>query len=228
MWSRVFRLLMGVGLLGLTAWFWTYVRDGWDHVWQKEQATAAKSKPVVLIDPTFAADPSIAPAKIKVIGPLASAVEHEQQEDPAGTDSAAVADPAPSTEPNAFDHIVRPSSNAPRRFHSTFVVKSYRYYQLLVPPQAGSPKLHGSFSAYIATPDKSAATAEFLLLDEGQFSDFVRGRVDDSVFSSTSSVGLVDVTLSPGVLEPKKYYLVFRSPDKRARVVTADITASFE
>ena len=108
------------------------------------------------------------------------------------------------------------------------MVKGYRYYQLLVPAQASAPKLHGRFTASAATPDKSAAVAEFLLLDEGQFSDFVHGRADDSVFSSTSSAGIIDITLSPGVLESKKYYLVFRSPDKHARVVSADITASFE
>src|SRR5689334_6054806 len=131
MWSGVSRLLIGVVLIGLAVWVWIYGAHGWDHVWQKEQATAAKTKPVVLIDPTFASDPSIAPAKVKVIGPLASATQQEQ--DANGTDNSASAEPATSGQPTAFDHVAHPSSSTPRRFHSTFVVKSYKYYRFLVP-----------------------------------------------------------------------------------------------
>lgn len=92
MWSRLSRLLFGFVLLGLTGWSLTYVRHGWDHIWQKEQTVVVNSKPVVLIDPNLASDPSIAPAKIKVIGPLANAMEHEQG-DANGADNAAIADP---------------------------------------------------------------------------------------------------------------------------------------
>lgn len=226
MWSRVSRLLIGVVLIGLAVWVWIYGAHGWDHVWQKEQATVAKTKPVVLIDPTFASDPSIAPAKVKVIGPLASAMQPEQQDDVNGTDNSAIAEPA--NQPTAFDHVVQPSSSAPHRFRSTFVVKSYKYYRFSVPVQASSPKLHGRFAAFTATADKNAAVADVLLLDEDQFDDLVHGRPNEAVFSSTSSAGIIDVTLSPGVLEPKKYYLVFRTPDRRPRIVSADVTASFE
>lgn len=227
MWSRVSRLLIGVVLIGLAVWVWMYGAHGWDHVWQKEQATVAKTKPVVLIDPTFASDPSIAPAKVKVIGPLASAMQQEQDA-VNSTDNTAIAEPAPSNQPSAFDHVAQPSSSAPHRFRSTFVVKSYKYYRFSVPVQASSPKLHGRFAAFTATADKNAAAADVLLLDESQFDDLVHGRPNEAVFSSTSSAGIIDVTLSPGVLEPKKYYLVFRTPDRRPRVVSADVTASFE
>jgi len=130
MWSSFSRLLIGFVLLGLTGWFLTYVAHGWDHTWQREQAAVAKSKSVSLIDPTLANDPSIAPAKVKVIGPLASAMQHEQ-DDVNGTDNTAIAESASSAQPTAFDHVERPSTTAPRRFHSTFLVKGYRYYQLL-------------------------------------------------------------------------------------------------
>jgi hypothetical protein len=227
MWSRFLRRLIGLFVLGLAGWSFIYLSHRWDHVWQKEQAELAKSKPVSLIDPTLANDPSVAPAKIKVIGPLATAMEHEQ-EDPSGMDDTATAEPAPSAQPTTFAHMEKPSTYAPHRFHSTFLVKSYRYYRLLVPVRAGSPKLRGRFAAFAATADKSAADAELLLLDENQFNDFVHGRINDAVFSSTSSVGIIDVTLSPGVLAAKKYYLVFRSPDKRPRLVTADLMESFD
>lgn len=225
MWSGVSRLLIGIVLIGLAVWVWIYGAHAWDHVWQKERATAAKNKPVVLIDPTFASDPSIAPAKVKVIGPLASAMQQEQDE-VNGTDNSASAEPATSGQPTALDHVTHPSSTAPQRFHSTFLVKSYKYYRFLVPVQASSPKLHGRFSAF--TTDKNAAAADVLLLDEGQFDDLIHGRPNGAVFASTSSTGIIDVTLSPGILEPKKYYLVFRTPDQRPRLVSADVTASFE
>jgi hypothetical protein len=160
MWSRFSRLLIGFVLLGLTGWFLTYVAHGWDHTWQREQAAVAKSKSVSLIDPTLASDPSIAPAKVKVIGPLATAMEHEQQ-DPNATDSAAIAEPASSAQPTAFDHVERPSTTARRRFHSTFLVKGYRYYQLLVPAHTSSPKLQGRFARLLPLPTRAQRMPSF-------------------------------------------------------------------
>jgi hypothetical protein len=39
---------------------------------------------------------------------------------------------------------------------------------------------------------------------------------------------VIDVQLSPTILDGKDYYLVFSNPDRRARTVTADFTATFD
>jgi len=67
------------------------------------------------------------------------------------------------------------------------------------------------------------------LLDEQQFGEFVHGDSGTAVFSTESSAaGSIDVALNSTVFESKKYYLVFRSPDRRNRVVTAEFTATFD
>src|SRR5262249_41570715 len=199
----------------------------WTHAWQIPQTPVAKRNPISTIDPALARDPAIEAAKIKVVGPLALAMKAES-EDPQGTAGPESPNDTSSTQPTAFDHVERSATPKPRRFHASFLVKNYSFYRLLVPAHTSSPRLYGRFAAFSPGPDKKAASTEFLLLDEEQFKDFTHGNAGDSLFSSESSNGTVDIDLSPSIFESKHYYLVFRSPDKRARIVKADLTASFE
>jgi len=222
MWSGVSRLLIGFVLFALAGWFVVHAAFGWNSVWQKQQVVAAKRRPVVLVDPTLASDPSIEDAKMKVIGPLANAVE------PVDNPSEIKQPPPSPAAPNAFDHVQKPTSSAPIRLHNTFVVKTYRFFAFQVPAHTTSPKFRGAFKSYFSNRDKSDAVVEALLLDEQQFNQFVHGNSGTTVFSNESASGDMDLTLNATPFEPKKYYLVFRTPDARSRVVTADFTAIFD
>lgn len=128
MWSGVSRLLIGFVLFALAGWFLVHAAFGWNSVWQKQQVVAAKRSPVVLVDPTLASDPSIEDAKMKVIGPLANAVEPVEN-------SSEIKQPPPSpAAPNAFDHVQKPTSSAPVRLHNTFVVKPIGSSRFKSPP----------------------------------------------------------------------------------------------
>lgn len=227
MWRKCARLLVGLTLFLAAGWLMVHAVFGWGKVWRSQQSLHAKIQPVPLIDPALAGDPSVASAKLKVIGPLANALK-PQGEILSPSDSEKIESPSLPTPPTAFDHVEQSATAAPRRFHATFAVKSYRYYQLLVPPHTTSPRLHGSFTSVSAGPGKTPAIAEFLLLDDRQFSDFIQGDVGTVLFSSESIGATIDVTLSPALFEPKKYYLVFRSPDNRVRIVTSNLTATFD
>ena len=219
MWGKCARLLMGFILFVVAGWLVVHAAFGWNEAWRLQRSSAAKHDPVPLIDPALTSDPSIDAAKLKVIGPLANALNAQAET----STSASPANPV-----TAVDHVEKAAASAPRRFHASFSVKSYRYFRLLVPAHISSPSLRGSFTSYSAGPAKNVAIVDFLVLDDSQFSDFVGEDGGSTVFSSETSGGIVDIALGPTFFESKKYYLVFRSPDNRSRLVTADLTATFD
>jgi hypothetical protein len=66
------------------------------------------------------------------------------------------------------------------------------------------------------------------VLDDDQLKDFVQGTGGGTASSDEASGGVIDISLNPTVLDSKQYYLVFSSPDNRSRIVTVDLTATFD
>jgi hypothetical protein len=244
MWRTSARLLIGLFLLVGAGCCVVWAGFGFQYVWQKQVVVAAKKKPVPLIDSKLAQDPSIRGAKIQMIGPLAhamngkgksdaaeiaSVVSVDEGDSSAGDGTAAEdADGRPSADPAVpFNLVGYSRAQQPQRFRATFQLRTYRYFHLVVPPHATSPRVQGTFSAALAK-NKSADLADFLVLDGDQLKDFARGGAPEPIFSHESSQGVIDVQLSPTILDGKDYYLVFSNPDRRARTVTADFTATFD
>jgi hypothetical protein len=223
MWSRPSRQLVGFVLFVVAGWFLSRAALGWTPVWQKQLVLPAKHNPTPLIDPMLAADPSIEAAQVKVIGPLANVV---QPDDSASTATENVVRP---TAPAVFDHVEKPTTSAAVRLHNTFVVKTYRFFSFQVPAHTTSPKLHGTFKSSLADRSRRAGSVDASLLDQEQFDQFVRGSLGNVVFTdSSSAAGIIDIVLDSTLFDPKKYYLVFRTPDNRSRVVTADVILALE
>jgi len=243
MWRNSARLLIGLFLLLGAGCCVVWAGFGFRYVWQKQVLVAAKRKPVPLIDSKLAQDPSIAGAKIQMIGPLAKAMGNgksdaaeiasvisvnEDESSSADGTAAEDADAKPSADPAVPFNLVGDShAQQPQRFRATFQLKTYRYFHLTVPPHATSPRLQGTFSASLAQ-SKKAESADFLVLDSDQLKDFAGGGAPEPIFSHESIHGVIDVQLSPTILDGKDYYLVFSNPDKRTRTVTADFVATFD
>jgi len=202
---------------------------------KRQAAPPAKRESVPLIDPTLAKDPSIEGAKIKVIGPLASAVNSDGEiaglsDDPPDPAKTAETENAPQNSGPAtpFDLVGHDGPQGPQHFHATFRVTNYKYFKLLVPAHSSLPKLHGTFASFSGDPGRTSQPANFLVLDRSQLDGFVHGTGGDAVFSHESNGGVIDVMLSPTIFDPKEYYLVFSSPDNHSRLITADLTATFD
>lgn len=239
MWRNCARLLIGFVVLIGSGCFIMWAGFGWKYVWHKQSAIAAKQHSAPLIDPTFAKDPSIDAARLKVIGPLANAITEQPENTSADPNDAAANAALDSSSAEATDErrpadpaipfnlVGHVEASGPQHWHTTFRLKTYRYFRLYVPPHATSPRLQGTFAAYSAE-SKNAESADFLVLDDNQLHDFVHQGGGDAIFSHESSRGVIDLQLSPTILDAKDYYLVFSSPDRRPRIVVADLMATFD
>jgi hypothetical protein len=87
--KRHWRLLLGASCLLLVGWAGIRGRSEWLRVWNDQLHAAKKPATFSNIDPTFAKDPAIDGAKLKVIGPLANTMQRQRSE----ADSEAAADP---------------------------------------------------------------------------------------------------------------------------------------
>jgi hypothetical protein len=235
MWRRGARLLVGFSVLGASCFSIAWLGINCTHMLQKQAAPPPKREPVAVIDPNFAKDPAIDAAKIKVIGPLANAMNSQGELSAISGDeaNATKTDNAESAPQNAgpaspFDLVGHGDPQDPRHFHATFRVTNYKYFRLVVPAHSSLPKLHGTFASFSGDQHRTAVASDFLVLDSGQLNDFVHRTGGDSVFSHESCGGVIDVMLSPTIFDPKEYYLVFSSPDNHSRLITADLTATFD
>src|SRR5438270_11628537 len=238
MWRNSARLLLGFAVFVGSVGFLFSTLIGWKYFWQKQVATAVKPHPVPLIDPTLAKDPSIAGAKLEVVGPLSNAMNGKSEgalladvglEGASAQNETAQQPPAtgaPAVPASPFDLAPHSDPQAPRHFHATFHVSSYRYFRLLVPAHTRSPRVQGTFKC--SDRNRSASATDFLVLDGDQLKDFVQGAGGNGAASNEASGGIIDISLNPTVLDSKEYYLVFSSPDNGSRTVTADLTATFE
>ena len=222
-----FFFLVAAGLLALGA------ISNWKSIWQKQQYLAAKTKPVPLIDPDLAKDPAIAAAKIQVVGVLARAQAGEGESVAGGEPAEPEPQPAEKSLPRgpllAFDHVTRYANRGPvRLLRGAIPIKSYRQAEFTVAPQTSSPRVKGTFRAFLADHSQ-AGNVDVLVLDQRQFSDFVRGRGSDAVFSNgPASSGDIDVLLKSTIPEPEKYHLVLINPSSETELVEANFTYSAE
>lgn len=102
-----------------------------------------------------------------------------------------------------------------------------------VPAHASMPQLHGTFRSFIQPSGQPSsdlqADVDFRLLNEEEFSQFVKGQPSEALFSADATHDQeVNATLPPTLNKPVKYHLVFVN-DSRAtkKVVQPDFRIDF-
>ena len=130
--------------------------------------------------------------------------------------------------------MLRRPTAAPNNFvHTTFPVETYSAFKILIPPGTISASLTGGFESftYAAGRQREAANIQVLLMDDGEFSDFLHHDAGSAIYSiDPCSAQSIKWLLSSDYHKVKKYYFVFHNPDtKAARLlsVKADFTVRF-
>jgi hypothetical protein len=138
---------------------------------------------------------------------------------------------------NSFDHVVRTPTPAPQRvLHKTVTVRKYVTSDFEVPPHCLNPRLRGTFKSYRyedkgSRTSDDAANIDLLLLDEQQYSDFMRGPSEATTRMVNAAYEReIDWALPATFETSRKFYLVFNNSTgkPKTKVVDTDFTLSFE
>jgi hypothetical protein len=119
--------------------------------------------------------------------------------------------------------------------HKTFPVKKYVPFEFEVPPHCAIPRVHGNFKSFVhraggGDVSNSSANVDFILMNPGQYQDFVTSNGGGTALHSVEGTHdhEVEFLLSPTKDEPQKYYIVFNNvAGKASKYVKADFTLSF-
>ena len=119
--------------------------------------------------------------QVKIVGPLANwMTEAEENEDSQIQQHTS----APDYTASELDRVTRRPAAAPDNFlHTTFPVKTYTAFEILLPPGLVSASLSGSFESFSYTAQRQPADIEVLLMDNLQFSDFVHRNAGSASYS---------------------------------------------
>ncbi len=165
------------------------------------------------------------PGEVKVVGPLANWMREEKKSEQVRS--------VPVYEPSERDHVVHvPSSAARNLLHRTFSVTTYASFEIQVPAGTVTALVTGGYESFTRTlgHDRRRAPIDVLLLDEGEFRDYVKGTPGSVTYAAaTSSAQTVSWALNTDYKQMRKYYLVFANPHGRssATLVNADFTVRF-
>jgi hypothetical protein len=226
--KRFAHLLSGLLLLTVAGFFILRTANEWKTVWRREVLATVHEIEGSSSDKTNQDSDDITDAaKLQLYGVL----HHSDGAAPARDDAA----PRQPSAPGAFDHVNPAPAGAPRHFlHRRFSVKGYRRFAFEIPAYATHPRVRGAFQSFAGSTGAAArveAAVDVLLLNEQEFSDFVRRGPGTATFSmEDSDGGVIDWVLTPTLRDPQKYYLVFHNVSRRpqANLVDADFTVSFE
>jgi len=239
-WRSFSGLAAGVVLLLILILGINRVPQEWAREWHHEESTARKST-IPTIDPTFAKDPSIASAQIKVIGPLASATKviEKAVNDPAAKDAPIETDSATAdieseeqakTESTAAvmnpDGLGRASTDeyAPLSLcHGKINLVTTRVYPFEVPAHVLSPRVTGHIASMADTRG-----VEVILLNQQQYAEYLQGQAGDAIFANELRTGDLDVALHSGSSQPQKFFLILNNLEKQPQKIGADFKVSFE
>lgn len=168
--------------------------------------------------------------QVKVVGPLANWMR-EAEENGAGGELQQDA-PVSAYKASELDRIIRRPASAPDNFlHTTFPVKTYIAFEILIPPGLVSPSLSGTYESYTYVARQRVATdIEVLLLDDIQFRDFTHRTVGSALYSIEPCSGQsLKWLLNSNYHNVKKYYFIFQNPGGigQSPLVKADFTLRF-
>lgn len=167
--------------------------------------------------------------QVKVVGPLANWMSDAET----GSDVVTPEEPAaPHYQASGRDRVIRRPTPAPQNFvHTTFAVKKYMAFEILIPPGTVSAYLTGNFESFTKPAgERQPADVELLLLDEPGFNDFIHGSGGSPIYNvEPSPAHSLKWLLNSDYQRVKKYYFVFNNPARRLEVpsVKANFTVQF-
>jgi hypothetical protein len=164
------------------------------------------------------------PGEVSVVGPLAVWMEAKNPQ--------AKKKPATPWQAQPMDHIFADAEMPQKHLHAKFALNKSAQFRFVIPPHIITPKLEGSFRAFVKNGDGRpgrAADIDLVLMNAQQFDDFIHGRDFETSFVLESSEHAVEFALPGAHDQPQEYHLVFRDPALRANLfVVADFTVEAE
>jgi len=135
----------------------------------------------------------------------------------------------------ASDHVGdSPVGTGRDLLHKTFAVANIVDLPFDVPAHAANPQLRGTYRSFAKQSDApsgdDADDVEFLLMNERQFSEFLKGRPGEAIFTAEGAHDQeLNTRLPPSLDRPARYYLVFRNSavNTGKKVVQADFRIDF-
>jgi hypothetical protein len=166
---------------------------------------------------------------VTVIGPMAN---YFQRQD---STFESTAEPGSLRKPHPSDHIAdSPVGTTTLIVRKTFAVTTAAKFPFEIPAHAATPQLRGTYRSFPQPHGPQAgeleADIDFLLMNEEQYTDFLRGGAGGVLFSVDSSHSqAVSFGLPATQNQAMKYFLVFRNDGSGAKkkVVQADFHVEF-
>jgi hypothetical protein len=165
---------------------------------------------------------------VTLVGPLAGYIQGEKS-------SNTGPQPAVPWTPHASDLVGdSPTGTGGVILHKTFAVAGTAKFLFEIPAHATNPQLRGTYRSFLRPAEDTSgdgdSNIEFLLMNQQQYADFVRGRQADVLyFVESSHSQQVNFGLAPTYDKPAQYCLVFRNRSGGAakKVVQADFSVDF-
>ena len=126
-----------------------------------------------------------------------------------------------------------PADTTQTILQKTFNLKETVTFPFEIPAHAAQPHLHGIFESTAGRArgqSSDEANIDFLIMNQEQETDFANNRESETMFAVEATHNqAINFDLPPSMSQPVKYYLVFRSPEKRkdSKVVQADFRVDF-
>jgi len=195
----------------------------------------APAQPQVVAENPIYAEAQEAQKTVAFSGPLADYMSR-QKESPEAKEAKPVETlPVVPFKPSESDHVGGSvvGTSMPV-LQTTFRVRGAVQVPFEVPPHAATPRLLGSYQSFLkaagAQNADTAAEIGFLVLNDQQFSDFLKGRSGEAAFSAGDARQQeVNAGLPPTMNQAQEYHLVFlnNSKDKEKKFVQADFRIEF-
>jgi hypothetical protein len=195
---------------------------------------AVPAQPQVAENPIYA-EAQEAQKTVAFSGPLADYMSRQK-----GSPEAKEAKPVETLQgvpfkPSESDHVggsvVGTSMSI---LQTTFRVRGAVQVPFEVPAHAANPRLRGSYQSFLKVPgaqnDDTGAEIGFLVLNDQQFGDFLKGRAGEAAFSADDARQQeVNTGLPPTMNQAQQYHLVFlnNSKGKEKKMVQADFRIEF-
>jgi hypothetical protein len=130
------------------------------------------------------------------------------------------------------DHVApSPVGTSQTVLEKTFGLKSSATFPFEIPAHAFQPHLHGIFASFVGQlhgASDETANIEFLIMNEEQQTAFAADRPSEALFNVDASHNqAINFDLPASMNQPVKYYLVFRNPQGKSKIVEANFRVDF-
>jgi hypothetical protein len=191
----------------------------------------APAQPQVAENPSYA-EAEEAQKTVAFTGPLADYLSRQKGSPEANrVETLQVAPAKPSESDHVGGSVVGTSVPI---LATTFRVRGAVQVPFQLPAHASTPRLVGSYQSFLkmagAQNDDTGAEIGFLVLNDQQFGDFLKGRGGEAAFSADDARQQeVNTGLPPTMNQAQEYHLIFlnNSKGKEKKFVQADFRIEF-